>query len=247
MVAVVVTSACNRPASSTTSTTRTTSGAPPVSDAGAVVTTVEQGPITPAPAHDPTVADGTVGTWKPGTAAPSSPVKPFARREEKAPGRSDSAGQINGYCPPRAYVFEMGDGRALVTREPCSGVTEISIRERTGTRMVADSLLYGVSGTWSVVRIDRDLVLMISQGTTTNLQLVDLATARARWIRMPNEYERAQGLTVAVAGGAIYLSGGTLEQAIGQQGCGTPQPNQGCDPVSIIKRVPNTKVWVWTR
>ncbi len=246
MVAVVVTSACSRPASSTTTTT-TSTGAPP-SDAGAVLTSVEQGPITPAPPHDPTVADGTVGTWKPGTTAPSSPVKPFARREETAPGRSDSAGQISGYCPPKANVFEMGDGRALVTREPCSGVTEISIRERTGTRMVADSLLYGVTGTWSVVRVDRDLVLMISQGTVTNLQLVDLATARARWIRMPNEYERAQGLNVGVAGSAIYLWGGTLEQALGSEGCdGVRQPGQGCDPVPVVRMVPNKKVWVWSR
>ncbi len=87
---------------------------------------------------------------------------------------------------------------------------------------------------------------MISQRSTTNLQLVDLSTTRARWIRMPVDLERAQGLAVGVAGGEPYISGGSLEQALGQTGRDNRQSNQGCDPIAITKLVPNRKVWVWS-
>jgi len=231
--------------------TRDVTPAPTPHDAG-VVTTSSNIEVIPAPPEDSTVASGNVGTWREGGPAPTSPTRPLAVHDEPAPGRSDSDGHIGGYCPPRGRVFDLGGDRALVTREPCSGVTEISIRERAGDRVrerrVADSLLLGVVGQWQIVPLERDRVVMISQGSVTNLQLVDLAATRARWIRMPPELERARGLNVSVAGDKIYVWGGSLEIAVGQSGCGNPRPREaGCDPVAVVKHVPNPKVWVWTR
>ena len=197
----------------------------------------------PAPPASPSAASGNVGTWREVAKAPRAAGAGVPSRTEPAPGRTDSAGQISGYCPPRAVVFELGNGHSLVTREPCSGVTEITIREGKRERRVADSILYGVVGTWQVQQLDQNRVLMISQGTTTNLQLVDLAAARARWIRLPVPLERGQGLLVAHDRGEIFVWGGTVEVAIGSQGCENPPPNMGCDPVAIVKHVPNPKVW----
>jgi hypothetical protein len=225
---------------------------PPASDVG-ILSNPGATPgifVIEAPPHDPTVARGDVGRWREGGAPPKSTTKPLAVSDEPAPGRTDSGGQIFGYCPPRARIFDLGDARSLVTREPCSGVTEISIRERVGDRLreqrVADSLLLGVVGEWRIVPLARDRLLMISQHTVTNLQLVDLSTTRARWIRMPVGLERAQRLQVGVVDGSVYVWGGSLEQTIGESGCGNPQPNQGCDPVPVTKLVPNPKVWVWS-
>lgn len=245
---MVVIVACGTPRSAPTTIDVTT---PPPHDAGAAKTGATPDiEIIPAPPEDSTVVRGDIGSWTEGGAPPKSTAKPLAVHDEPAPGRYDSGGQIYGYCPPRARVFELGDDRALVTREPCSGVTEISIRERAGERVrerrVADSLLYGVSGEWRVIPLDRGRLLMVSQRSVTNLQLVDLATTRARWIRMPVGLERAQGLAVAVAAGKVYVWGGSLEQTIGQTGCENPQPNQGCDPVAITKLAPNRQVWVWS-
>jgi hypothetical protein len=249
MPVVVVVVACGAPRSAPNPHVVTAAPAP---DAG-IVSSPGATPgidVVEAPTHDPTVANGNVGTWREGGAPPKSTTKPLAVRDERAPGRTDSGGQIFGYCPPRARLFDLGGDRSLVTREPCSGVTEISIREPTGERVrelrVADSLLLGVVGEWRIVPLDRDRLLMINQHTVTNLQLVDLATKRARWIRMPVGLERAQGLQVGVLDGSVYVWGGSLEQTIGETGCGNPQPNQGCDPVPVTKLVPNRKVWVWS-
>lgn len=140
-------------------------------------------------------------------------------------------------------MFELGSGQSLVTREPCSGATEITIRDGKRQRRVADSILYGVVGTWQVQLLDTHRVLMISRGTMTNLQLVDLEAARAHWIRLPENLERSQGLHVANARGEIFVWGGSLEIAIGSEGCENPPPDIGCDPASIVKSVPNRKVW----
>ena len=247
LVVLLAIIACEKPASAPTTTRIATA---PAHDA-----TVTVGPplaieVIPAPHADSTVLSGNVGRWTEVAAAPKSTVKPLAVREEPAPGRTDSGGQIHGYCPPHARVFDLGGDRALVTREPCSGVTEISIREREGDRArerrVADSLLYGVVGEWRIVPLDRDRLLMISQGNVTNLQLVDLVKTRARWIRMPFEIEPARALVVGVSDRKVYVWGGSLQQAIGQTGCENPPPNQGCDPVAITKQVPNRKVWAWS-
>jgi hypothetical protein len=215
--------------------------APP--DAGTVVATdaasAEQG--APTPSYDP--ASGNVGTWREVNAPPAKTAGVLSQREEKAPGRSDSAGQINGYCPPRALVFKIDDARSLVTREPCSGLTEISIRSNGVEKRVADSMLYGVTGKWSVVPMSKTRVLMISVGTVTNVQLVDLSTARARWVRLPVGFDRAHDLHVGVANGEVFLWGGTLEQAVGSTGCGSPTPGMGCDPVPVLKYVPNKAIW----
>jgi hypothetical protein len=193
------------------------------------------------PPYDP--ASGNVGVWREVTAPPAKTVGLLAQREERAPGRTDSAGQISGYCPPRALVFKIDAARALVTREPCSGLTEISIRSGGNETRVADGMLYGVVGKWSVVPIANDRLLMISVGTVTNLQLVDLGTARARWIRLPVGLDRAHDLRVGVANGEVFLWGGTIEQAIGSTGCGSPSPGRGCDPVAVVKYVPNNAIW----
>jgi hypothetical protein len=248
-VVLVIAAACAAPRSAPSTNVVTP---PPTADAGVVVNpgAAPGIDVIEAPPHDPTVANGNVGTWRESGAPPKSMTKSLAVRDEPAPGRTDSGGQIFGYCPPRARLFDLGGGRFLVTREPCSGVTEISIRERAGDRLreqrVADSLLLGVVGEWRIVPLDRDRLLMINQRTVTNLQLVDLSTTRARWIRMPVGLERAQGLEVGVFDGKVYVWGGSLEQTVGETGCGTPQPNQGCDPVPVTKLVPNRKVWVWS-
>lgn len=247
---VFVFAACGAPRSGQTTSDVTPA---PTRDAGLVATpSVTAGiDVIPAPPEDSTVTRGDVGRWREGGLPAQSPARPLAVHDEPAPGRTDSAGRIGGYCPPRARVFDLGGDRALVTREPCSGVTEISIRERAGDhvreRRVADSLLLGVVGQWQIIPLDRDRLVMISQGGVTNLQLVDLTTTRARWIRMPPELERARGLNVGVVAGQIYVSGGSLEVGVGQSGCDGQPPNSGCDPVPIVKHVPNGNVWVWSR
>jgi hypothetical protein len=214
----------------------------PPYDAGANVHALLDAAPHP-PSQTPANLSGNVGTWREVTAAPARSAAKLASHEEPAPGRYDSGGQIYGYCPPRARVFDLGSGRSLVTREPCSGVTEIMIRNGKQEQPVADSILYGVTGTWHLLPLDTHRVVMVSEGTTTNLQLVDLATARAQWVRLPSSLERSRGLRVAVAGGEIFLSGGSLELTVGSQGCENPPPNMGCDPVPITKQVPNPKVW----
>jgi len=164
--------------------------------------------------------------------------------EEAAPGRTDHPNHvIAGYCPPKARLYAFGKGRLIVTREPCSGTTQMAIRTSTGEQRVADVNLYGVSGTWRAVPMSASTALMISRGQLLNLLLVDLAAARAYYLRMPGDLEHSSGVEVTVANGEIFLSGGSRLVSVGSGGCDNPPPGQGCDPYVIRQAVANTQVW----
>jgi len=182
--------------------------------------------------------------WRKVMKVPRKGAAELAVSEETAPGRTDHPNHvIAGYCPPKARLYELGKGRAIVTREPCSGTTEMTIRTAGVEKRVAGVNLYGVTGTWHAKRLDVRTVLMISTGQVTSLLLVDLASANAYFLRMPRELERSSGVTVTVADGTIFLSGGMVEVVVGSGGCDNPPPGQGCDPYTITRKQPNKQAW----
>jgi hypothetical protein len=166
----------------------------------------------------------------------------LSRAEESASGRHDGAEGISGFCPPRADVFALGGGRELVVREPCSGTTWLTLRERTAERQL-ENIFYGQGGKWRAMPLAPERVLLINEGNQTVLLVADLDAARATYLAMPRELEGARRLEIQVAHGEIFVFGGVTLEAVGAGGCESRPPGRGCDPYVMREERPNRQVW----
>jgi hypothetical protein len=171
----------------------------------------------------------------------------FPHSEETAPGRHDGPDGISGFCPPRAEVFALGVGRAIVLREPCSGPTSVVVRDGMGEHRIENGFT-GVVGKWRALPLLRDRVLLVNEaspGTTlgTALLVADLAAARVTYLDLPRDLHDPRRLDVQVVRGQIFLAGGVILEGVGTGGCDSPPPGRGCDPYVIKEERPNHQVW----
>jgi len=190
-------------------------------------------PFVPKTPPKPAVPSG----WRDVAAIPNG------ARATDLPSHSEPA---DGFCPPRAEVFEIDKQRAIVTREPCSRTTRMSLRTPKGERTIGADV-YGATGSWHGVRVNDRTAVMIfrgSGGSTGTLDrhailfVIDLATTNTTSVMAPGVDEP----TIDVVGGEVYASGGTYEIQVGvRKPCSNG--NGPCDP--IMKRVPNTRIWAY--
>lgn len=172
------------------------------------------------------------GQWFAVDRAPAG-VPRLAHHDEAAPGRSDDARGIHGFCPPRLDVFVLADGREIAIGEPCSGSTEVFIRDR-GAEQHTSTSFYGAGGKWRAYPLEGDRVLLVHESSETALLVVELGSGTVTSLRRPEALVRPRLLQVSVDGRRIYVSGGTVRGVVATGGCDGARPaGQGCDPYVI--------------
>lgn len=186
-------------------------------------------------------ANAPVNTWtKTNGIASSTPE--LRRREVPVPGRRDIRDRrtqqvtITGYCPPRADVYSLADGRRFVVRNQCAGPTELSVHDGQQERPVTtDGHVRSAHDgrVWQVS--NRHVLFYYARGWWAHLLLIDLDQLAARRLSLPSELHQVKNLEVGVAKGHIFVGGGKKRIAVGGGGCENPPPNMGCDPVPVYK------------